>query len=244
MTNVSSPGSDVKSPGYEVFIAALSTLSIINLALRWVIDDRSVEFVVIAMNMLLSLILLIDFLYRFATSPDRRRYFFRGFGWADLLSSLPLMPVKLLRGFRLVRVFRALRALGYRSIVGVLLRRRAGSALLSLLFVAILVLEFGSLAMLLIEQNAPDANITTASDALWYVIVTMATVGYGDAFPVTNAGRLLGTLIIILGVGVFGTLTGFLATAFMQPPQMEPAEPGPGEPGPGGTRATDPAPTG
>ena len=54
----------------------------------------------------------------------------------------------------------------------------------------ILVLQFGSLAMLDLEQDAPDANITTASDALWYTIVTISTVGYGDQYPVTNPGRL------------------------------------------------------
>ena len=53
----------------------------------------------------------------------------------------------------------------------------------------ILVLEFGSLWMLALEQGAPDANITTASDAIWYVVVTISTVGYGDQFPVTNEGR-------------------------------------------------------
>jgi voltage-gated potassium channel len=49
-------------------------------------------------------------------------------------------------------------------------------------------------------------------------------VGYGDQFPVTTLGRLVGTLVIIIGVGVFGTLTGFLANAFLSPSKSE-AEP-------------------
>src|SRR5262249_55269954 len=59
------------------------------------------------------------------------------------------------------------------------------------------------------------ANITTASDACWYVIVTISTVGYGDKYPVTNAGRILGSIIIVVGVGIFGTFTGYLATTFL-----------------------------
>lgn len=55
-----------------------------------------------------------------------------------------------------------------------------------------------------------------AGDALWYLVATMSTVGYGDLYPVTDAGRLIGTLIIV-GVAVFGTLTGFLANAFLAP---------------------------
>jgi voltage-gated potassium channel len=52
---------------------------------------------------------------------------------------------------------------------------------------------------------------------MWYTVVTMSTVGYGDQYPVTELGRLFGSLVIVVGVGVFGTLTGFLANAFLAP---------------------------
>ena len=95
----------------------------------------------------------------------------------------------------------------------------------------ILVLEFGSLEMLHIEQYAPGANITTASDALWYVIVTISTVGYGDRYPVTNGGRFFGSLIIIIGVGIFGTFTGYLANLFLSPSKKPATTDGPDTPG-------------
>ena len=80
-----------------------------------------------------------------------------------------------------------------------------------------LVLECGSLLVLRAEAGAEGANILTASDAIWYSLVTMSTVGYGDRYPVTDIGRVFGALTIIVGVGVFGTLTGFLANAFLAP---------------------------
>ena len=110
-----------------------------------------------------------------------------------------------------------MRAYGAKRIARRLLANRAGSALLSLLLMGILVLELGSLEMLNIEQYAPGANITTGSDALWYVIVTISTVGYGDRYPVTNGGRFFGAVIIIIGVGIFGTFTGYLANLFLSP---------------------------
>ena len=116
-----------------------------------------------------------------------------------------------------MRVFRLLRAYGIKNVARSLIKDRAGSALLTLLLMGILVLEFGSLEILNIEQYAPGANITTGSDALWYVIVTISTVGYGDQYPVTNEGRLFGSLIIIVGVGIFGTFTGYLANLFLAP---------------------------
>jgi voltage-gated potassium channel len=179
------------------------------------------------MNILLTFILFVDFVYRLVTAPSRADYFFRQFGWADLLASLPVPELKVLRVFRLVRVSQLMRARGGRLIGRRLMRNRAGSALLTLLLMGILVLEFGSLWMLALEQGAPDANITTASDAIWYVVVTISTVGYGDQFPVTTDGRILGAVIIVVGVGIFGTFTGYLANLFLAP---KPALEAPGEP--------------
>lgn len=216
---------ELKDIGYEIFIAAISVLSILNLFLMYVVDDESLDSVLLAMNTVLTLILFMDFVYRLLTAPSRSGYFFRQFGWADLLASLPLLQLKVLRVFRLVRVFRLLRANGIRVIGNHLMRNRAGSALLTLLLMGILVLEFGSLWMLKLEQNAPGANIVTASDALWYTIVTISTVGYGDQYPVTLSGRILGSVIIVIGVGIFGTFTGYLANLFLSPkPPKEEAE--------------------
>ena len=208
---------ELKNPGYEIFIAAMSILSIANLVLLYVVQDSSLDSVLLSMNGILSVILFLDFCSRLWTAESRSAYFFRNFGWADLLASVPLPQFKILRLFRLARVYRLLREYGARNIGRSLLKERAGSALLSLLFIALLVLEFGSLWMLRLEARSPDANITTASDALWYVIVTISTVGYGDQYPVTNPGRVLGAVIIVLGVAIFGTLTGYLANLFLAP---------------------------
>ena len=175
------------------------------------------------MNVPITIIFLIDFLYRLKSAPSKSYYFWRNWGWADLLASLPFQQTKILRLFRLVKVYRLLQEYGARNIMKSLIKDKAGSALLSLLFIAILVLEFGSLLMLRLEANVAGANITSASDAIWYIIVTMSTVGYGDQFPITNPGRVLGTVIIIVGVGIFGTLTGYLANLFLSPGAKEKA---------------------
>jgi voltage-gated potassium channel len=207
------------NPGYEIFIGALSVLSLVNIVLVSLFRDTATQNVIYAIDVLLSVVFLIDFLVRLHRAPSRSDYLFRQFGWADLLASLPFPQVKILRIFRLIRVARLLRRYGAGNIARSLIKDRAGSALLTLLLIGILVLEFGSLTMLQVEHNAPDANITTAPDAMWYVMVTMSTVGYGDQYPVSTAGRVLGTFVIIVGVGIFGTLTGYLANLFLSPPK-------------------------
>lgn len=92
---------------------------------------------------------------------------------------------------------------------------------MTVVFLVFCVLEFGSLAVLSAELSSPDANITNASDALWWTYVTITTVGYGDRYPVTNAGRLVGVLVMTAGVGLFGTLSGFLANTFLSPPKKK-----------------------
>lgn len=217
--------SELKSIGYEIFIGILSILSIVNLVLLYVVQDKSLDTVLTVMNGIFSVIFVADFLYRIVTAPSAGAYFFRHFGWADLVASVPLAQFKILRLFRLVRVYRLLRGVGTRSVRRALIRDRAGSSLYVLLLMGIFVLEFGSLIILRVEQNAPGANITTASDAIWYTVVTISTVGYGDQYPVTEAGRLVGTAVIVVGVGIFGTFTGYLANFFLSPKKKDSAPP-------------------
>jgi voltage-gated potassium channel len=82
---------------------------------------------------------------------------------------------------------------------------------------AIIVVEASSILIISTEAGKVTANIHTASDALWWSLVTVATVGYGDLYPVTNPGRLVGVLMMIVGVGVFSVLTSFLAKWFLAP---------------------------
>ena len=73
------------------------------------------------------------------------------------------------------------------------------------------------MAILRVEDGKEGANIQTASDALWWSYVSITTVGYGDRFPVTNTGRVIGAAVLAVGVGLFGVITGFLANLFLAP---------------------------
>ena len=81
----------------------------------------------------------------------------------------------------------------------------------------------GAMAVLRAELTSPDANITNAADAIWWVYVTITTVGYGDHYPTTNWGRIIGILVMTAGVGLFGTMAGFLSTKLLTPPAKKKA---------------------
>lgn len=209
--------------GWEMFVFALAILSITNMVLVFFARLDQVGQVITVVDISISLIFLADFFARLRRAKDRRLYFVQGLGWLDLISCVPFL--RFARIIRIARVVRKLRAEGgMDKMLHDLGAARASSSLLLVVFIAILVWEFGSVAILSVEARSADGNIKTASDALWYSLVTMSTVGYGDRYPVTNLGRLIGSVIIIVGVGLFGTLTGFLANSFLSPHVTKTAE--------------------
>jgi voltage-gated potassium channel Kch len=183
---------------YELFILVLSVLSIVNLILLLVPLDPVVRTIILIMDFVFTAIFLADFFTRLTRARSKRAYCLGQGGWLDLLSSLP--GLRIARVLRVVRVGRGVRRVGLRGLWHTFVRQRATSALLTTLLAGIIVLQYASIVVLIAERRSPDANIKTASDAVWWSYVTMTTVGYGDRFPVTNAGRIVGVVLMTLGV--------------------------------------------
>src|SRR6185295_15542389 len=115
------------------------------------------------------------------------------------------------------RAVKVIRRLGGPRVLRELRAELASGTLYLVVFLGLTTLEVIGLLELRFEQNAPGANITTAGDALWWGYVTATTVGYGDQYPVTMGGRLAGLVMLTVGVGLFATFSGFLATTFLSP---------------------------
>jgi voltage-gated potassium channel len=161
----------------------------------------------------ICLIFLAEFFIRFFKAENKTQ--FMKWGWIDLISSIPSFPfVRYGRLFRLIRLFRILRA--FRSVKVItqhIFKDRIKGTLTSVSLITLLVVIFSSISILLVETDS-GSNIKTAEDALWWSFVTVTTVGYGDKYPVTSEGRLIGVALMVVGVGVFGTFTAFLASWF------------------------------
>jgi voltage-gated potassium channel len=203
-----------KGPGYELFILTISVLAIANLLIIWFTPDSVMEEVVLIINFIISVFLLLDFFYRLFSSPSKKDYLIKDFGWLDFLGSIPIYGFQLFRLFRIIRVIRILREIGSREVSREFRRERAASAMAIVVFLVILVLQFGSYFIVGVEEGSPNANINSPLDALWWTFVSITTVGFGDQYPVTNLGRIIGSLVIITGVVLFSVFTGFIATRF------------------------------
>ena len=218
---------ELQAPGYEIFIALLAVISLINLAISVLpFFSASVEQIAEIVDKPLTAIFLLDFTSRLLRSKPKRAYFIDQKGWLDLLGSLPSF-FRLFRIFRLLRVTRLMGEYGLGNIVRSFIRDRADNALLVVVFMVIVVLEFGSMSVAYFEQYAPGANITTGGDAVWWAFVSITTVGYGDQYPVTPGGRTAAVLVLAAGVGLFGVLSGYLANFFLAPSASDEPETAP-----------------
>lgn len=205
---------DLKSTTYEFFILAISVMSIVNMALLAVLSFESQSWWIVAnVDVALTLIFLADFTYRLLTAPTKRWYMRHGGGVFDLLGCIP--GLRIFRLFRIVRAIRIVRRLGGPRVFRELRAGLASGTLYLVVFLGLFTLEYVGLLELHFEENAPGANITTGGDALWWGYVTATTVGYGDQYPVTMGGRIVGIVMLTVGVALFATFSGFLANAFL-----------------------------
>lgn len=165
----------------------------------------------------------IDFSVRFRQAESKLR--FLKWGWIDLLASIP--NVEFLRWGRMVRVLRIIRLLrGVRSVhkmVQLIYQNRLQGGMISGSLIAFLLVVFASVAVLVADQG-PEANFQTAEEALWWSVTTITTVGYGDKYPVSTEGRLVGMLLMICGVGLFGLLSGSVASLILGKRDTAPSE--------------------
>jgi Ion transport protein len=212
---------ELQAPAYEIFIGLLAVISLFNLAVNILPFSPAQKEIAAIVDVPLTLIFLLDFTSRLMRSEPKRVYFIEQRGWLDLLGSLPSF-FRLFRIFRLVRVTRLLGEYGVRNIVRSFIKNRADNALIVVLFLVLLVLEFGSMFVTFFEQQDPAANIKTGGDAVWWAFVSITTVGYGDQFPVTTGGRTMAVFVLATGVGLFGVLSGYLANFFLAPAKEEP----------------------
>ncbi|HEY8994299.1 MAG TPA: ion transporter [Lacunisphaera sp.] len=167
-------------------------------------------------------VLLADFLIRFRKAPSKLA--FMKWGWIDLLASIP--AIEALRLGRLIRIIRVLRLLrGVRLIhrlMAATFRNKMKGGIAAASLAVFLLLCFSSISILICEQD-PHSNIKTAEDAIWWSMSTVTTVGYGDRYPVTTEGRLVAVILMLSGLGLFGTISGLTAAMYMGTPEKNDA---------------------
>ena len=218
----------------DLFLSILIVVNLIAVCLE-TIDSLFLEYktIFVAVELVSVSIFSIEYVLRIWSRPSapdeygktatskRLGYIFSFTGIIDLLAILPsILPLLLggvdLRWLRILRLMRLLKFSHYSSALEDLFsavqhERRSFAATLYLLILAILI---SSSLIYVFEQNIQPEHFGSIPDAMWWTVVTLTTVGYGDIVPMTVAGKLVATLTALMGVCVVALLTGIVATGF------------------------------
>jgi len=203
---------------FQMFMVVLSIYVLIALYVDVTFDlDARTQGLIDKTDFIICLIFQGDFFYRFYKAPSKRA--FLKWGWIDFISSIPWLSSfrggKMVRAIRILRLLRAFRSI--KILVKFLLRNRSQNTFVTVAAISCFLALAGSMAILSLEKDIDGSNIKTPSDALWWAVVTVTTVGYGDRYPITDGGRVIAAVLMTAGVGLFGTFTGFVASMFVEP---------------------------
>jgi voltage-gated potassium channel len=203
---------------FQTVVLVLSVYSLVAVFVQEVLKPPAAACRLLdAFDLVVCVIFIIDFIKQMAVSENRLQYFLR-WGWIDLISSIPVIGFT--RWGRLVRTLRLLRTVkSLRILILFLFKDKASGALVTSGLAAFLVLIVSSTLILSIETT-PQSHIKTSVDALLWAFSSMSSSAIaGDAYPVTPLGKILSIFLLIVGMGLFGTFTAFMAGLFIGPSQ-------------------------
>jgi voltage-gated potassium channel len=222
------------SNAYNIFMLVLTVLSLgIMVVLLLPLSSETIALLQVYDNVV-CIIFLIDFFMNLGGSRPKSGYFIHERGWLDLLGSIPSFGIlrltallRLFRLSRLARISRLLRGKNKEALIKDVIENRGQYTLFITILLTLLVLTVASVLVLQFESQSPDANIHSGGDSLWYSIVTITTVGYGDRYPVTPGGRITAVFIMFMGVGIIGALASILSSVLVGSPPAAAEEPAP-----------------
>lgn len=233
--NIIEPGNAIYSRIFNLTIVILILLtsatvvaSTFDIPLYWKILFSKIELAAI-------IIFTVEYLLRAWTAdllyPElspikaRLKYIFSFMALIDLLAILPfyllflvridLRALRALRTVRLLRIFKINRYTTALKTIAQVFKNKASQIISSMLVVG-LIMVIASVLMYNIENAAQPDKFANAFDALWWAIATITTVGYGDVYPITVAGKLLGIVIALMGIGMVAVPTGIITAGFSE----------------------------
>ena len=230
------PGNRV-SQIFDIFLISLISLNVVALIVGTVGEIHQVSPEAFQIFEIVSVaIFTVEYLLRIWACTSNPRYRHPVLGrlsfaalpivFVDLLAILPFYLALIggfqgadLRFLRLIRLLARIARLsryssGMRTLARVI--HAKGNELLTVIVVLLVLLLMASSAMFFAENEAQPGKFSNIPQAMWWSVITLTTVGYGDVFPVTVLGRLLAGLIAILGIGMFALPAGILGSGFVE----------------------------
>jgi voltage-gated potassium channel len=206
---------------FEIFVSIVTAISVIVILLPSIfpLTYNQLQTIYI-LDIIVVIILVADFYMRFKESEEKGIKFIAKH-WYEIPAMLPLILFAIVeqdqsfigataRGLRLIRLFRIVH-LFFRT-----LRIFEGRRILYIIIFSTIALTSGAISEYLVESTSPNAKITNIGDAFWWAIATVTAAGYGDVYPVTVGGKIIASLLMIVGIAILGVLISTLGAELIE----------------------------
>ena len=200
---------------YDLFISLIAICAIALIIWQWFFSpEGEIRKLLILIDYFFCFFFFVDYI-RCIFHAERKWHYIFTWGLLDLASSIPAIPaLRVLRLAQIVRVLVVIRSV--RILAKVAIKDSVASTVTVSTLVGCLLIVGACIGVLHFEQTAAGANIKTAEEVAWWAVETTSTVGYGDLYPITTGGRLFAILIMCVGIGLFATFAGALASTIMR----------------------------
>ena len=213
---------------FEMVISVAVFASIAIMALETFALPAGLTEALFIADVTLSLVFVAEYLLRVATAENKRGYITSFYGIIDLVAILPILvhAAASVRVLRLLRVLRVLRLLKLKRYNDALDRYRQALKLIAaeaVLFTGVAFIFIISFAFMIyeVEHEAQPEKYRNIFDSIWWAVISLTSVGFGDLYPVTTAGRLLTLAMVLTGMGIVAVPTALLASALSRVHNVE-----------------------
>ena len=214
---------------FDYTIDLLIILSIIAFSLETFPDNskRTIE-ILNKFDIVCFIVFSIEYLLRIYVAKKKTKYLFSFYGVIDFLAIAPFflssfLDLRFLRAFRILKIFRSLQSTKFnQAIKRISIASKLIKEELMLFFIVIFILIFTvSSGIYYFEHETQPETFKSVFHSMWWAVVTLMTVGYGDVVPVTLGGRIFTIIVLILGVLIVTVPAGLSATSLMKAREIQ-----------------------
>ena len=206
---------------FDLVVQFLVVISLLSFSLETLPNlSKNQLFILKLIEIVIITIFSIEYLLRIFVTNKKFKYIFSFYGLIDLLTILPFylsltVDLRSLRALRLLRLFRILKLVRFNKAINRFQEalKIAREEIIIFIFATCIVLYLSSVGIFFFENAIQPDKFSSVFHSLWWAIVTLTTVGYGDIYPLTLGGRIFTFFILILGLGVVGIPAGLIASA-------------------------------
>jgi len=210
-----------KSRTFAYFIQALIFLSIISFSYETVPDlEPDTRKVLRIIEVFSVVVFSIEYVLRIYVADNKVKFIFSFYGIVDFLAILPFylalgIDLRSLRALRFLRLFRILKLMRYNRAINHFTKAisLAKEEILLFLIVTLILIYFSAVGIYYFENEVQPENFSSIFDSLWWAIITLTTVGYGDVYPITVGGKVFTFFILMIGLGIVAIPTGIISSA-------------------------------